>query len=1158
MKLTILHLSDLHIKSDSTPQELVLSSLIRKLQEITRAEPIKVLIVTGDIAFSGKSVEYEKAKELLNKIIHTCKIDIRNIFMIPGNHDVDRSKIKPGYINWWYNFQDEGSLQLVLDSDDALPKIEAAKEAYFAFTQELMNKNIVLGKFGQYVHDVFIDSTTSLIKVKIVGLNSALFSGYDGDDKSKLALGLEQVAYCEEKVNLEREIVITCIHHPFNCFHYCESPTINVIKRMSDVILSGHLHEERNAFQREGNTGEVITISAGAAYEKRLHNNSFNIIQLDLISAKGKVVFYKYLPDQHEWILNKEINHKNEGVFEFSFSKKIVEDSISETEQKSNLDENIFTYKIELTTDFQGLTRDKLNSIVDLLKICTGDNRLQLINVQPGSTIITFQCSVEMYDKLKEILSEKLQNELQKFELFQDIGRRETVFQKSILHWKTRINNDYFHLLNSVGANFIHPRVENLKLSNLFVPPNMRRIKTDLENGIEKVVNATDLINKIPNSDLKIIFYGSESSGKSTLLKSSYITLYEHGYIPILLTGEKIKEVSERKLKQFVLEELQKQYQFYEDLTIDDFDSDRLILLVDDFHRIRFTKSKYKANLLISLQKVFRNIIISASEFLQYETYTTKSGNTRSIFEGFDQLSILEFGPKARYELIRKWNGLGNMDKAPNDLIRFNNETESYVETLIGKNFVPSYPIYLITILQAKDLAISQNPEYSLHGFYYELLINESLNKAVKNKDEISLFYNYITDYCYFLFYENIRDAPVSIEDLYKFHDNYCLEYNITVNLNVVLNTLINSKLLRLTHDDKFVSIPYKYIYYYFTAKYLANNIATSEIKNTIKSLCERIHRDEFSSIVMFLTHLSKDQFIIHQLLENSKTLFVEFKPATLDQDVVFINEMVTKLPQQVYVPKDVDKAKEEELKENDELEAQGKEFKSEADVYDYDLSEDITALDAISKITKAMKTIEITGQVTKKYWGSLKAPQKLELAEETYMLGLRTLSFYFSLIKTDTDHLIAYLNYIFKQKNSDKSYTREQIDKASRNYLFGLCVRASVGIIKGISNSIGYDKLSGTFEELNILHDINSVNLIDSSIKLDYNKDFPWKEIDKLNKNTKDHYLGKAVLRSLVINYLYLFHTSIKEKQKICSKLGIQIDKQLLIDATSMVKKDR
>ncbi len=55
MKIKILHLSDLHIKNSSTPQDLVLTSLTKKIQELAKAEPIKILIVTGDIAYSGKT-----------------------------------------------------------------------------------------------------------------------------------------------------------------------------------------------------------------------------------------------------------------------------------------------------------------------------------------------------------------------------------------------------------------------------------------------------------------------------------------------------------------------------------------------------------------------------------------------------------------------------------------------------------------------------------------------------------------------------------------------------------------------------------------------------------------------------------------------------------------------------------------------------------------------------------------------------------------------------------------------------------------------------------------------------------------------------------------------------------------------------------------------
>lgn len=400
------------------------------------------------------------------------------------------------------------------------------------------------------------------------------------------------------------------------------------------------------------------------------------------------------------------------------------------------------------------------------------------------------------------------------------------------------------------------------------------------------------------------------------MAKWCYDKYYDNGYIPILISGNSIKDISIDKIRRLVQHEFDEQYSGIIEGSIEEFDPDRVILIIDDFHKVRITNSRYKINLISNINKNYQNIILTCSDLMQFETYTSKSGTVRSILDDFTRYQIIEFGPKLRYELIRKWNELGIEQLEPNELIRLNNETERYVESIIGKNFVPSYPVYLLTILQAKELTSINKPEYSLHGFYYELLINEALNKAIKNKDDISLFYNFITDYSYFLFDQKIRFEPLFLNDFIKFHLKYCQDYNIKITHKYILDTLINSKLLTLVNDT--VSISYKYVYYFFVARYLANNITNDKIKIKIKLLCQRVHRDEYSSIIMFLTHLSKDQFILNELMSNSKSLFNNYKPIKLEEDVSFINELINKLPEQVYEPIDIEKNKEEELKEEE------------------------------------------------------------------------------------------------------------------------------------------------------------------------------------------------------------------------------------------------
>lgn len=1151
MKLRILHLSDLHLKKDNVSQDIVLSSLLKKIEGICNEEDKpNILIITGDIAYSGKPEEYNLAKTFIDKACQLCEIETERIFIIPGNHDVDRSKIDPTHLRWWYNFSDENSLLEILTSDIAFPTIRRTTDAYYEFLKNYMTGKSDIGQFGEYVSEVPFGEDGVVLKV--VGLNSAIFCGYNGDDDKKLALGLLQVTNCEKQINVNSEIVITCVHHPFECFHACEKPSISVLERFSDIILSGHVHKASNSFHRGGNSGETIFITSGAAYEKRTSQNGFNIIELDSNGFNGNVVFYKYMPEEHLWIRNKDLNAQNDGVFPFEIKKNLRPKlPILLRTHTSTAASNRSRYQFVLAGNFDEMDRDKFKAIEAQIKFLFNDVNGAIIKMEKSSIKIYFETGIdtppEFIHEVKQIHGMEL---LQFSKVDTDIE-----LDMSISNWNTNIRPDFLKSIENPGATFTHSRAqEDLKLKDLFVSPNLKVISLgeNAKEKVEKIISSDNVLIKVPNSPKKIVIYGSDSAGKSTLLKWWYGIYYRQGYIPVLIDGNTIKDISIDQIKRTVQREIKIQYETNSS-KIEQFEIDRIIIMIDDFHKIRFTKSKFKTNLISNLDQTFANVILTGNDVMQYESYSSKSGG--NILEDFHRYQITEFGPKLRYDLIKKWNEIGIDQLEPNELIRLNNDVERHVESIIGKNFVPSVPLYLLTILQARDASAGQKPEFSIHGFYYELLINDALNKAVKNKADISLYYNYITDYCFFLFDEKLRFAPLFIDDFLKFHKKYCEDYKIDISAKVVIETLVNSKLLSINIDT--ISISYKYVYYFFVARYLANNISKEIIKNKIKSLCERVHRDEFASIVMFLTHLSKDEFILNQLLENSKALFSEFAPLKLEDDVSFINDLILTLPEQVYLPLDVEKMKEEELKEKEELDLQEREFDSTKDIFEYDLDEDIKSLDALSTIIKAVKTIEILGQVTKKYWGELKAPQKFELTEETYMLGLRTLGFYFSMVGKDTEMLVEYLNHIYKKRNLNKNISKENINKASRDFIFNLCAMSTFGIIKSITNAIGYEKLAGTFEDVLTSHNVNSVRLIDTSIKLDHNKSFPWEGLKELKPETDKNYLASIILKNLVINYMYMFITSESDKQKLCALLDIKMEQLRLIDAVSTVKKE-
>jgi predicted MPP superfamily phosphohydrolase len=98
-EITILHLSDVHCKqkekeTDPTFSGVVKERMIHTIKEhmdINAAVP-DVVVVTGDVAFSGK--EYDGAKEFFESL-RSILPEKTSFLVVPGNHDVDRSEVDP-------------------------------------------------------------------------------------------------------------------------------------------------------------------------------------------------------------------------------------------------------------------------------------------------------------------------------------------------------------------------------------------------------------------------------------------------------------------------------------------------------------------------------------------------------------------------------------------------------------------------------------------------------------------------------------------------------------------------------------------------------------------------------------------------------------------------------------------------------------------------------------------------------------------------------------------------------------------------------------------------------------------------------------------------------------------------------------------------------
>ncbi len=1026
MKALILHLSDIHFKE----MDNIILSRRKKFSEAIKNHVLDAgcvfIVASGDIAYSGKKEEYERAKEFflgIKKDIESYSQNEIEYVFVPGNHDCD-------HLNGITKTRDILIREIKIKRDESIDSsvIEQCcmpQNNFFSFTDSFCSKN--KEKVDKLV--TIISCQTGKYKVAFYCYNTAWVSLINENQGS---MYFPFNLYMKRCQNPEVDLVASVFHHGFNWHDHVNGRNFrSFIESVSHLVFIGHEHVSEVS-QKDDLNGNFTEYFEGNILQDHGDENSsgFNIVVIDLENEMQKILKYRW-------------------------------------------QENMFLL----------------------------DNQ-----------------NAEWYP----------------------YKARKNMDKKSF-----ELNNKFIDFLNDAGASFTHSKKNKLILEDFFVYPNLRDLrvkKNDKKDTSNDVINSENLF-KV-NSCAKILLIGDDKSGKTSLCIALYKNYYAGGYVPIYIEGHKIKSSSKEKFDKLINICFTEQYACQEPEKFNQLDNQKKVLIIDDFDEAELSV-KYRAVLLNMLNRCYPNLIVIADGLFQVEEIIYEE-ERKNVFEDYQQFEFLEFGHLLRHKLIDRWNRICLEESVEEkDVIRKNDTAKRTIDTIIGRNFVPSYPIFLLTILQSIEAGTPHNLKESSYGHYYEYLIINALQKANIKADEFDVYYNYMIELANFFFRKGLYE--ISKDDLYNFHVSFCEEYKITLEFKVLLLNL--TKAFILSEDGNEVKFRYRYVYYFFLAKYMANNIGDEDTRQKISSMCGKLYIEECANVIIFLVHHTKDKFVIDEIMNNAKNNFKNFKPAKLEKDTC-VNKLMEEIPKLILEDSNVKENRENVLREQDKMALS---VPNDNDVSKETELDEKGELDIISQLNLSFKTIEILGQILKNYYGSLKGDTKLVIGEEAYLIGLRALSSFFEFLEESQDPIINYIKDILQEK---KVAEKDKIEVLARQFLFRICASISYSFIKKISEPIGSEKLSGTFKQILDKNDLPSFDIIDISIKLDFFKGFPYGEIQKLKVKFADNLLPSFLLRKMVINYLYMFETDYKNKQRICNILDIPMEAQRFIDKTSVQKK--
>ncbi len=290
--LTFLHLSDLHLTTKDAGSQFDLDFKIREalLHDLGKEGRTKfdAILVTGDIAYHGQADEFARAKEWLEHVRKTTESSPEALFMVPGNHDVDRKRVDTQSSLWdlhqalrkpttrW-----ERSASLAKKLHDPFDFLTALTD-YRAFAAEYDCPTTPKALAWIRVLDAGRELEDGS-KVRFHGLNSALLS--DGAD-TKANLLLDEVQFDHFDNKPEYVNVVLC-HHPHSWL-LDENEANNHLRNQAQVVLSGHEHDTRCY-----PVGDSLRVFAGAVHPNRREERwepSYNVLRLSVQTNPERVL----------------------------------------------------------------------------------------------------------------------------------------------------------------------------------------------------------------------------------------------------------------------------------------------------------------------------------------------------------------------------------------------------------------------------------------------------------------------------------------------------------------------------------------------------------------------------------------------------------------------------------------------------------------------------------------------------------------------------------------------------------------------------------------------------------------------------------------------------------------------------------------------------
>lgn len=703
------------------------------------------------------------------------------------------------------------------------------------------------------------------------------------------------------------------------------------------------------------------------------------------------------------------------------------------------------------------------------------------------------------------------------------MGRSEEVTvglpaSKQSPYGKYQLTETFSEYLSDPGGNF-STSAGSLALDDIYVDP-------DLESGEAgesfESVRLSALLSQEENP-VRLLVTGEESSGKTTLLKHLYLSLLRSGKFPVLVDTSIFKRAGSAAIQKVIEREVEKQYVEWRSVLSEQKSS--CFLLIDNLERV-VTPAGLIPNLMKHAGDSFGNVVVTASADFDFTDLLDR--NICAAVAFLESYRLKPFGYERRYELIRKWCMLDGVTSRK-ELDQRVQRVEGALNSVIGRNIVPAYPLYVLVLLQEIESSHSAALQSSGLAHYYHFLIVKGLEDAGVDHDDHYEIENYLANLAWVLAEQS--DKSVSESEFLSFNNNFSEKYQ-TVNADRRITTLKRAKIL--CQRDGQIRFFYPYLYHYYIGRFLADNYKNPDAERVIDQNCSRLRDREAAYALLFMIHHSRDPVLVDKVTEALRGCFRGVSRATMGEDVVGIEALVGQSAQLLLDGLNVEESQREhrhDMDRSSELEVE-QEARANSGNDEYSLW--------LREVFTLFRSSEVLGQVLKNFCGYMTRDRKRELISELFDAPMRLFSDILEKVGDSPESLALEIEKSLKRRRliaDDKL----RVDMAKR-IAFHIMSTVAWSLLHRSAALIGIDKLQDDVDMYALENPCTANKLFAVATRLSRpDSDGFVKVIALAGELRGESRFCYSVLQAMVAHHLHLFHVSDSKLQELCASVGIE-----------------